>query len=198
MALFGDPGYIRGAVSRSDPAFTDFVIQSLLSSDQSPICKLSQATGVYNAELLPLLAHPGDFITLQYQENGYITLPQNTTQKTNSGQVYVYGTSCPIENDRLSTIHKVWDSQGTGGDRRGRLLGVWDFDDGQCYQINDGAISKERQAAFSKAAITINPSGADLWCQVDIRLPLDTGDRSPTVSANAFRNGPEKQSTLAW
>lgn len=169
--MVGDSGYIRGAISRSDPTFTDFVMQSLLLSEQSPICRPSQASRNYTTELPPLRAHPGDFIALQYQENGHITLPKNTPQKINSGQVYVYGTPSPVEYDLLSSIHKVWDSDGMGGDRRGRLLGVWDFDDYQCYQINEGTISIARQGAFSKAAI--NPSGADLWCQIDIRLPLD-------------------------
>ncbi|KAH7137889.1 hypothetical protein EDB81DRAFT_901760, partial [Dactylonectria macrodidyma] len=86
--MIGEPGFIRGAVARSDPAFTDFQMQALLLSNEVPICKTAQATGNYTTELPPLQAYPGDFIALQYQENGHVTLLQNTQQKGSSGNVY--------------------------------------------------------------------------------------------------------------
>ena len=76
-----------------------------------------------------------------------------------------------METDKLSEIHKVWDKEGTGGDQRGKLLAVRPFDDGRCYQINQGSLSAERQIAYKK--IPQDPQGADLWCQNNIRLSVD-------------------------
>ncbi|KAH6884967.1 hypothetical protein B0T10DRAFT_493041 [Thelonectria olida] len=180
--MVGEPGYIRGAVSRLNPVFNDLQMQNLLpsngqeSSFQSDrICKETQIIGNYSQELPQLKAHPGDFIALQYQENGHVTLPQNTPQKSSPGNIYIYGTSSPRDNAKIIDIHQVWTQSGTGGDGRGKLLGTWSFDDGRCYQINNGNISVERQKKFSK--IAADPQGADLWCQTDIRLPFDVQDK---------------------
>lgn len=61
--------------------------------------------------------------------------------------------------------------EGTGGDRRGKLLAKWPFDDGRCYQKNDKEISLRRQELYSKDDTP--PQYGDLWCQVDARIPLD-------------------------
>ena len=172
--MVGNSGYIRGTVSRRSPAFTDFQMQSLVLDNQSDICKETQQITNYTGEFPPLQAQAGDFIALQYQENGHVTLPENTPQKSNSGTVYVYGTSSPRSGEKLSTIHNIWNIHGTGGDGRGRLLGTWSFDDGQCYQINSGEISLFRQKVFYKEAM--DPQGADLWCQNDVQLPQDIRD----------------------
>lgn len=169
--MIGDPGYIRGTMSRLDPAFTDTVMQSLLTDFDEPICKATQATRRYSVEFPALKAHAGDFVALQYQENGHVTMLRNSPHKAGSGEVFVYGTSMPHGNDHLASVYGVWNREGTGGSARGRLLGTWSFDDGQCYQINEGYLSRERQRLFPKTALY--PSGADLWCQIDVRLPLD-------------------------
>ena len=107
---------------------------------------------------------------LQYQENGHVTLPDVNPQKpANGGIVYVYGTSQPQANDSLLSIHKVWDNSGTGRDGRGTLIGAFNFDDGRCYQVNEGAISKARQRYFGHVADSV--MGADLWCQNVVSLP---------------------------
>lgn len=179
--MAGQAGHIRGAVPRLAPAFTDLNMQYLLPpngrSSSSKIyssdlmCKTSQSFGNYSTAMPRLQAMAGDYIALRHQENGHVTLPENTPQKNSSGIIYVYGTAEASDNDKFQSIHPVWDEQGTGGDRRGRLLAMRPFDDGQCYQVNNGEISTSRQAAFQKVAQ--DPQGADLWCQVDIRLPLD-------------------------
>lgn len=179
--LMGRPGYIRGAVSRLDSSFNDFAMQHQLppvARYDGPmiempdhICKETQVFGNYSQDLPALRASPGDFIALQYQENGHVTLPEITPQKNTSGRVYIYGTSTPSSEDTLLSIHKVWNEDGTGGNGRGRLLAVRPFDDGRCYQINGGIISTERRTKYPKAAMA--PQGADLWCQNDIRLPVD-------------------------
>ncbi|RKK69816.1 hypothetical protein BFJ69_g12393 [Fusarium oxysporum] len=169
--MVGEPGYIRGTISRLEPEFTDGIMQSLITRSSQPICKGLQASRSYTPGFPPLKARAGDFVALQYQENGHVTLLQNSPHKLGSGTVSVYGTSFPLEGDHLASVYGIWNSQGTGGDARGRLLGTWNFDDGQCYQINDSKTSKERQTSFQKHAE--DPFGADLWCQIDVRLPAD-------------------------
>lgn len=176
----GSPGYPRGYVSRSAPNFNDGTMTHLLSSTgpmnltdvSGDMCKDTQKKPTQNEGFGRLQAAAGDAIALRYQENGHVTLPDTQAGKPeNRGTVYVYGTTEPKENEQLQTIHKVWNEDGTGGDKRGVLLSVQDFDDGQCYQINGGEISKERQSEFPHEADKV--MGADLWCQQDIRLPDD-------------------------
>jgi hypothetical protein len=182
-SMIGDPGYIRGFVSRSDPDFNDHRMQyhlppnertsgaGILPSDH--ICRESQRAVQTpdDKNFPPLRARPGDYIALQYQENGHVTLPETSPQKEGSGKIFIYGTQRPSADDKLASIHGVWTEDGTGGDGRGSLLATRPFDDGQCYQINDGKISTSRQTEFSKSPA--DPQGADLWCQSDIRLPRD-------------------------
>ena len=104
-----------------------------------------------------------------------MTLPGNTPHKPRNSVVWIYGTSSPSENDRRRlSIHHVWDASGKGGDGRGVLLATRSFDDGRCYQINNGTISSERQRIYSK--VPADPQGADLWCQNDLRLPVNIRD----------------------
>lgn len=177
-SMTGAPGYPRGTVSRLSPQFNDLAMQhllpphprsSIISSDK--ICKDTQSFNNYSTQFPMLEVPQGSFIALQYQENGHVTLPQNSPQKRSSGLVYIYGTMRPLNDDRILSIHHVWNTDATGGDKRGALLAVRSFDDGQCYQINNGDISKHRQKVYPKLAQ--DPQGADLWCQNDIRLPSD-------------------------
>jgi hypothetical protein len=109
--------------------------------------------------------------------------------------VFIYGTSSPSKDDRLLSIHRVWNAEGTGGNERGVLLATRSFDDGRCYQINDGPVSSVRQKTNFK--VPINPQGADLWCQNDLRLPTNIRDNYtlhwvwewPTVPTNTVPQG---------
>lgn len=123
-------------------------------------------------DLPRLQVQQGSAIALRYQENGHVTEPQNQEGKPpNRGTVYVYGTTEPSEDDRIIDIHKVWNKDGTGGDKRGKLLATRPYDDGRCYQVNGGSISKNRQAKFKHTADQL--MGTNLWCQTDIKLPED-------------------------
>ncbi|KJZ72806.1 hypothetical protein HIM_07750 [Hirsutella minnesotensis 3608] len=179
--MVGSPGYPRGAVSRQNPSFNDLQMQHLITNGGGEhkyagrICKETQAIGNYTSSLPSLQAWPGAFIALRYQENGHVTLPELSPHKRSSGSVFIYGTTQSSNDDLLDSIHQVWNEDGTGGDRRGRLIATRGFDDGQCYQINQGPISRERQEKYPKTAS--DPQGADLWCQNDIQLPHDIGPR---------------------
>ncbi|OAX81690.1 hypothetical protein ACJ72_03968 [Emergomyces africanus] len=191
----GAPGYPRGYVSRDKSGFSDLMMQYLLPlppgsrTNQPPpgppkilptdnICKDTQTKQVQTDGKPRLKAPPGSPIALRYQENGHVTLPSNTPGKPdNRGTVYVYGTTDPKPDDKFISIHKVWNKDGTGGDRRGMLLSVQDYDDGRCYQINDQNISMERQKEFPHTATA--PQGQNLWCQHDLALPKNVPEGKP-------------------
>lgn len=182
----GQPGYPRGNVLRDTPGFSDSAMTYLIPpNDQgsnailpsTPICAPTQRTPNQTDGSPRLRAPVGAAIALRYQENGHVTLPDNPPGKPpNRGTVYIYGTTQPRENDTLLAIHKVWNRAGTGGDGRGVLLSARGFDDGRCYQINNGPISTTRQVLFPHEPDEL--MGADLWCQQDIVLPenLPTGE----------------------
>ncbi|CAJ2505630.1 Uu.00g130240.m01.CDS01 [Anthostomella pinea] len=181
--MIAPAGYIRGYVGRTEPGFNDAENTYLLPPNGRPdgkvvhsddrICKATQQIGNYSEDYPMLHVARGDLVALRYQENGHVTLTKSNAnvKPDKSGIVYVYGTANPLASDTLLGIHQVWTADGQGGDRRGRLLATRNFDDGQCYQINDTPISKSRQIQASKEAE--DPQGADLWCQSDIRLPCD-------------------------
>lgn len=184
--FIGSPGYARGNVLRTSPGFSDPTMVYLLPPDgrenviykNDSICKETQRTRNQTTGSPRLKAAPGAAVALRFQENGHVTLPWNQPGKpANRGTLYVYGTAEPRVNDTFLGIHKVWNNNGTGGDGRGVLLSVQNFDDGRCYQINSGNISTHRQSAFPHQANQL--MGADLWCQQDIALPTDVSTGKP-------------------
>ena len=118
---------------------------------------------------MALHAAPGDEVLLRYQENGHITLPEASPGKANPGMVYVYGTWWPVPFEKLRSVHQVWGRLGIGRDQQGFLLTETAFDDGQCYQVNNGTISRSRQAAFPHAKTALE--GENKWCATKFRVP---------------------------
>lgn len=184
----GEPGYPRGNILRTDPGFNDPAMTYILPPNTRPIdsgispsdriCASTQQTRNQTSGSPRLKAQSGAAIALRYQENGHVTLPDAQPGKPpNRGNVYVYGTTDPRANDTLLAIHKKWNEDGTGGDGRGILLSRQNFDDGQCYQINDDSISTGRQAKFPHEADQL--MGADMWCQQDIALPQNAPTGKP-------------------
>jgi hypothetical protein len=177
--FIGAPGYIRGNVLRGPAFFGDpnthllppngrVTGNAILPTDL--MCSSAQTIGNQTTGSPALIASPGDMVALRYLENGHVTLPETQAGKpANRGTVFVYGTTKPSNSDTFLSIHKVWTADGQGGDGRGVLLATRNFDDGQCYQVNDGKISKQRQKQFPHSAKSI--MGTDLWCQADITLP---------------------------
>lgn len=186
--FIGSPGYARGNVLRTSPGFNDNKMTYLIppngrvnQSDILPtdkLCKDTQRKQVQTDGSPRLQANPGTAVALRFQENGHVTLPELQPGKPkNRGTVYVYGTTNPKEDENLLDVHKVWNPQGTGGDKRGVLLSVQNFDDGRCYQINDGNISQSRQSEYPHQANKL--MGADMWCQQDLALPANAPTGKP-------------------
>ncbi|KKK21484.1 hypothetical protein P175DRAFT_059146 [Aspergillus ochraceoroseus IBT 24754] len=184
----GSPGYARGNALRTDPGFSDVLMTYLVPPDgrqnsslilpSDHLCKSSQQNPVQTRGSPRLQASAGAAIALRFQENGHVTLPQNQIGKPqNRGTIYVYGTTEPKEDEKMLDVHKVWNVNGTGGDRRGVLLAKRNFDDGRCYQINTGSISETRQAKYPHIADQL--MGADLWCQADVAIPYDAPSGKP-------------------
>lgn len=180
----GSPGYPRGNVLRTSPDFSDTAMVHMLPEngnkvqDSDTMCRDSQSTKNQTAGSPRLQAQAGSRIALRYQENGHVTLPENQKGKPdNRGTIYVYGTTTPKDNDKFLDIHKVWNKDGTGGDKRGVLLSTQNFDDSRCYQINNGEISKNRQQKFPHQAD--QTMGQDMWCQQDMALPSNAPSGKP-------------------
>lgn len=185
-----DLGYPRGLVPRSSPLFSDTVLTHLLPPNgRSPhtildtdlLCKTTQSVPGVNTPGFPRLkVEAGDHVALRYQENGHVTIPDtNPGKPKNRGTVYIYGTEKPLVTDKFLSIHKVWTADGKGGDGRGVLLATRNYDDGQCYQVNDHPISLERQKQFPKEADA--EMGVNLWCQSDVQLPASINSDQYTL-----------------
>lgn len=184
----GTPGYPRGNYLRATSGFSDTKMTYLIPPSTRAnvteilpidrICKDTQQDQTQSDGSPRLEASAGAAIALRFQENGHVTLPQNQPGKPpNRGFVYVYGTTQPKTGEKLLDVHGTWTRDGTGGDGRGVLLSVQNFDDGRCYQVNGGEISETRQAKFTHTASQL--MGADLWCQQDIQLPSDVPSGKP-------------------
>ncbi|GMF93522.1 unnamed protein product [Aspergillus oryzae] len=180
----GSPGYSRGNVLRSDPGYSDSKMQNLVPDGRNELlptdllCKNTQQKQVQSEGSPRLQASAGAAIALRYQENGHVTQPGNQLGKPeNRGTVYVYGTTEPKEDEKIMDVHKVWNKDGTGGDKRGVLLATRNFDDGRCYQVNGDSISKQRQSEFPHTADQL--MGVNLWCQSDIALPSNAPSGKP-------------------
>ncbi|KEF53184.1 uncharacterized protein A1O9_10632 [Exophiala aquamarina CBS 119918] len=185
--MVGQPGFPRGNVLRSTPGFGDPAMVNLIPPDGRPanqiqpqdlMCKISQSSQTQTDGSPRLQAAPGSAVGLRYQENGHVSLPGTQAGKPqNRGTVYVYGTTQPSPDDSFLAIHRVWTPDGSGGDRRGVLLSTQNFDDGQCYQVNGGAISSQRQGQYGHPFNMV--MGSDLWCQQDIQIPTSAPSGKP-------------------
>lgn len=176
-SLVGEVGYPRGWIARTstNPVWKDAIPQWLLPLSGQSAYSGDEVLNKYDYDPQPkfpmLKASPGDHVSLIHLENGHTTLPQNQPLKPrNRGTVFLYGTSNPKPKERLFDVHLVWNRDGTGGDKRGILLGTRNYDDGQCYQPNQGEISLSRA---SKLASDGAVHDRELRCQSNIQLPND-------------------------
>lgn len=184
----GTPGYARGNYLRTTSGFSDTTMTYLIPPNTrenvtqilptDKMCKDTQQDQTQSEGSPRLEASAGAAIALRYQENGHVTLPQNQPGKpANRGTVYVYGTTQPKTGEKFLDVHGAWTQDGTGGDGRGVLLSVQNYDDGRCYQVNSGKISETRQTKYIHTA---DPRmGTDLWCQQDIQLPSNAPSGKP-------------------
>lgn len=180
----GAPGYSRGFGPRLPGIDPDAANVYELPPDGRPsgnailttdlMCKQTQITPVQTPGYPRLAAAPQDQVALRYRENGHVTLFLTDHGKpAGRGTVYLYGTKKPRANDTYLGIHRVWNTAGTGGDRRGKLIATRPFDDGTCFQVNNNATSAARMAAIGYD----KNSGGDVFCQTDFQVPQEAGTK---------------------
>ncbi|KAM0440917.1 hypothetical protein ACHAPT_000220 [Fusarium lateritium] len=175
--MIGSIGFPRGYVSRdsTNPPFVDTIPQNILPAAGQTAYSGQEVLNKFKLDKNPqhpmLEASAGDYIAIMHLENGHTTLPENQPKKPkNRGTLYFYGTSQPKEQEKLFDVHLSWNKDGTGGDKRGRLIATRNYDDGQCYQPNPGQLSTSRSSELaSKGALPTK----ELACQSDIKLPDD-------------------------
>ncbi|KAJ8109350.1 hypothetical protein ONZ43_g6160 [Nemania bipapillata] len=160
----GNPGYPIGYIPRSQGVSDDVHQNKILDTTTNPpICKPLSSSN--NAQYPPLQAGAGDYIAMQYQENGHVTQPDLTLRPYRGGNVYVYGTMQHQDSDGINDVLNSWTADGTGGNKKGKLLATHYFDDGQCFQDAPGnPIAQQRSAKYG-----VN----QLYCQTDLQLPTD-------------------------
>ncbi|PMD20843.1 hypothetical protein NA56DRAFT_158768 [Hyaloscypha hepaticicola] len=165
-------GYPRNFIPRSPTLNQADVLNTInfAQGQDTPMCKGTK--GVQPAGYPSLVAAPKDLVAMTYEENGHVT--KFTVQKgkpAGRGTVFVYGTNQSLPTDTYFGIHRVWNTEGTGGDKRGKLIAVQPFDDGRCFQAQSpqSPLNAQRQAAINF------PASTELPCQTDVTLPEDTG-----------------------
>lgn len=175
--MVGKEGFPRGWLPRdsANPPWSDSIPQLILPPSGQSFYSGDEILNKFPKQDNPpfpmLEASAGDFIALMHLENGHTTLPENQPKKPkNRGTLFFYGTNKPKDQEKLFDVHLVWNRDGTGGDRRGKLLATRNYDDGQCYQPNSGELSVQRA---SKLASDGAVHGTELACQSDIKLPSD-------------------------
>lgn len=178
----GEYGYPRGMVSKTDKGFTGDSMNWLLPvqpkvfiDETSPLCHTSQRKQEQSSDKYPRLqAVAGGFVAMRYMENGHVTKPQNQLGKPKKGgTIFIYGTTQPKEDERIANVLR-WTEDGKGGDGRGVLLAMNDFDDGRCYETNTTPIHDERivlSPNYAMGQAENGPGTMPLFCESNVQLP---------------------------
>lgn len=170
--FFGAEGFPRGYVPRTDPAFNDEAVIHRLPYTGTAFYTGDETIAKWPINPDPsfdlLEAAPGDFVAILHFENGHTTKPETNPDKPlNRGTIYLYGTDQPRDDEKLFDVHLAWNRDGTGGDKRGRLLATRNYDDGQCYEARGDGLALERATTLGVDPMT------GLACQSDLQLPDD-------------------------
>jgi hypothetical protein len=179
----GEYGYPRGMVSKTDAGFDGFAMNfeipayqgRLFINESTALCHPKQTKQVQSSDKYPRLqAVPGGFIAMRYMENGHITKPENQKGKpAKAGTIFVYGTTEPKQDEKLVNVLR-WTQDGKGGDGRGTLITMNDFDDGRCYETNGTPENQERKKAvpnFALGQADKGPGTFPLFCETNVQLP---------------------------
>ncbi|KAH7391373.1 hypothetical protein BKA64DRAFT_644678 [Cadophora sp. MPI-SDFR-AT-0126] len=176
-SFVGAPGYIRNFGPRKPGVNIDAENSHLLPANGGTnaftstdlLCKSNQLKGQQTPDFPALTAAPGDQVALRYLENGHVSkFSTNLGKPAGRGTVFIYGTKESLDSDTYLGVHRVWNAEGTGGDKRGKLIATRPYDDGRCAQVNpDSSLAKSRLETLD--------SNAEVWCQNDFKIPTDAG-----------------------
>ncbi|EON68471.1 hypothetical protein W97_07681 [Coniosporium apollinis CBS 100218] len=182
----GDYGYPRGYHARTEPKFDGPLNQHLLPLASSGriaidetdlLCHPSQRERQQISNEYPRLqVAPGSYVAMKYTENGHVTLhtighPFPPDPKA-GGTVFVYGTLEPKGDEKIMDVLK-WTADGSGGDKRGKLLAIQNYDDGRCYQLNGSPVAAERSKTQANPLPGQPGSTSEQWCETDVQMPDD-------------------------
>ncbi|GAB7363187.1 hypothetical protein MBLNU230_g3470t1 [Neophaeotheca triangularis] len=178
----GDYGYMRGYQERGTSGDLDYLIPAAGTriTPTDLLCPPEQRSPSYTEQFPKLKAQPGDFVAIKYLENGHVTLPHNQPGKPRAGgTVFIFGTTQPDQEEKLADVMQ-WTADGKGGNGNGYLMTAQNFDDGRCYQLNDGSpISAERQKLFPDPLPGQPESVSESWCETDVQIPESQGTDKP-------------------
>ena len=189
-SFVGNYGYPRGYVARQDPTFnghSDMWLLPALDSGRlringsDSLCHTAQRTQNYSSQYPELTVSPGDWVALKYLENGHVTQPWVQAGKPSAGgTVYVYATTDPEPDPKIVDVMQ-WNSDGSGGNKKGWLLAAQNFDDERCHQISSSAISLFRQEVSPDQVAGQPDSRIEQWCETDIQIPQKVNGNSLTA-----------------
>ncbi|KAK4231722.1 hypothetical protein QBC38DRAFT_406975 [Podospora fimiseda] len=183
--MIGPPGFDRAHFERGTGPQQDYLVPpnggpkiyfpdlKLVKESQRKLTDTS-----YSSQFPKLKVAPGDFIAIQYAENGHVTKPDaaNPFKPINRGTIYLYGTTeTDLESVNFVDVHLKWTADGKGGNGNGRLLATRNYDDGQCHEPvpmgpNGQPLDAEGILSFRKKFIS---HGDALLCQSDVQIPVD-------------------------
>ncbi|KAI4676333.1 uncharacterized protein J4E88_007247 [Alternaria novae-zelandiae] len=179
----GQYGYPRGFVDRGSnaPGSGDAMSyrvnegRAYINKDDMVCPPTQREQKQANADKFPRLkSPPGGYVAIRYQENGHVTSADTNPEKPEKGgTIFVYGTKEPKPDDKLVDVLQ-WTKDGQGGDKRGVLLAMTDYDDGRCYLNNGSPKAKEREQfspAYAMGSPQSGPSNTVMYCETDVKLP---------------------------
>ena len=88
------------------------------------------------------------------------------------GTAFVFGTSQSNPEQAMNAALE-WTRDGSGGNRRGRLLASQNFDDDRCYENNKTPLANLRRSQISASLSGQAESEKELLCETDVQLPPD-------------------------
>jgi hypothetical protein len=180
--MIGTPGFDRAHVDRATGPQDDYLIPpngrpdgKVIHPDDKIVkpAKMKLTDSSYTSQFPMLNVAPGDFVAIQYAENGHVTIADKTTplKPVNRGTVYIYGTyETDLSQVNLMDVHLKWTTDGQGGNGKGRLLATRNFDDGQCHEVVPADGDAEGISTYRREHISDSDS---LFCQSDFQIPID-------------------------
>ncbi|KAF3029146.1 hypothetical protein E8E12_000530 [Didymella heteroderae] len=180
---FAEYGYPRAFVDKGVAGFNQNANewqlpapgQRLLESSD-PLCHPDQRDPHQSPNFPRLKSVPGGTIAMRYAEGGHVTMDGGGVglygKPKQGGTAFVFGTSQSNPEQAMNSALE-WTRDGTGGDRRGRLLASQNFDDGRCYENNNTPLASLRRSQISASLSGQPGSEKELLCETDVQLPPD-------------------------
>lgn len=181
-AYFSEYGYPRAFVEKGIAGFDQnankwqLPISGQFLTPSDPLCHPAQRDPYQSSNYPRLRSAPGTIVAMRYAEGGHVTIVGGGRDLWGKpklgGTVFVFGTKQPNKEQTLEAVLE-WTRDGSGGDRRGRLLTSQNFDDGRCYEDNNSPLADMRRLQTSASLSKPEESVKELLCETDVQLPPD-------------------------